>query len=275
VSTLVDILAAQLERPREITVQVADYLNGNYDVDRDAIGAFLTERLAELEDYEHDLILSPLFTPKLSDQAVFAEFLGSKSVPPDEWPRLIRDLAARPTLASFVTSDKKVHRIPLREVSIERYVHRLRLDGTVPETLLGLIERVEPAVDRPSLKAVARRAIWESGARREILERYLSSAGRREGYRLSDAIHLLALVESYKPADTAGLLVMIPAWQQGLRHDIETAGGSRPFFTSQTQQEHGGDRDHRRPDERRVEAKRTELVILERLQQMLADQGIP
>ena len=270
-SALLDLLAAQLERPREITVQVGDYLTGNYDVDRDAIGAFLTERLADLEDYEHDLILSPLFTPKLPDQAVFAEFLGSQSVPPDEWPRLIRNLAARPTLASFVTSDKKVHRIPLREVSIERYVHRLRLDGTIPETLLGLIERVEPAADRPPLKAVARRAIWEGGARREILVRYLTSAGRREGYRLSDVIHLLALAESYKPPDTAGLLAMIPTWQEGLRHDIETAGSSRPFFTSQTQQEHGGDRDHRRPDERRLDAKRNELVILERLQQMLAD----
>ena len=51
---LVETLVAQLERPREVTPHVANYLNGNYDVERDAIGAFLTEKLQHLEDYEHE-----------------------------------------------------------------------------------------------------------------------------------------------------------------------------------------------------------------------------
>jgi hypothetical protein len=127
VSKLVETLIAQLERPRDITPQVANYLNGNFDVERDAIGIFLTEKLQHLEDYEHDLILSPLFTPKLGDQAIFAEVLGRESVPREQWPILIQDLFRRPTYGRLVTSDKQVHPIPLREVTLERYVHRLRL----------------------------------------------------------------------------------------------------------------------------------------------------
>jgi len=64
---------------------------------------------------------------------------------------------------------------------------------------------------------------------------------------------------------------MIPSWLTGLQHEIDTFGNSKPFFTGQTQGEHGGDRDQRRPDERRMEMKKNELAILGRLQQILAE----
>lgn len=268
--TLLEALATQLQRPRDITIQVTNYLNGNYDVERDAIGAFLATRLPELEDYEHDLILSPLFTPKLADQGIFADLLGKSSVPREEWPSLIQQLISSPVHGHLVTSDHHVHEIPLREVTLERYVHRLRLDGSIPDALFDLIERTSGS-ERPILKAIARRAIWDRGARRSILLRYLTYAGNRGGYQEGDAIHLLDLAESYKPADVAALLAMIPSWQQGLQHEIETSANPKPFFTAQTQGEHGGDRDQRRPDERRIEMKKNELATLGRLYQMLAE----
>ena len=270
-STLLDTLASQLERRRDVTIQVADYLNGNYEVDGDRIGAFLAERLAGLEDYEHDLILSPLFTPKLADQAVVSEVLGKESVPREEWPALIQQLALRPTRGHLVTSDGQVHEIDLREVVLERYVYRLRLDGAIPEALYEVIQRVSPETSRPTLKAIARRAVWEGGARRSILVRYLSNAQARGGYAHDDAIQLLDLAESYKPADVDALLAMIPRWQQGLQHEIDTGSSPRPFFTAQTQGEHGGDRDQRRFDERRVDLKKKELATLGRIQQALKE----
>lgn len=267
---LLETLAAQLERPRDVTLQVANYLNGNYDVDRDEVGAFLAEKLAALEDYEHDLILSPLFTPKLADQALFAEQLGKESVPREQWPALTRQLVSRPTLGHLVTSDRKTHEVALREVTIERYVHRLRLEGAIAETLYGLVQRF-PEADGSILKAIARRAVWEGGSRRDILERYLTAAQTRGGYQQSDAIYLLDLAESYKPASLAALLEMIPAWQRGLQAELDTSTNPKPFFTSQTQGEHGGDRDQRQPDERRILAKKNELEMLGRIYQMLKE----
>lgn len=269
-STLLEAFATQLERPRDITIQVANYLDGNYGVDRDAIGSFLANKLPELEDYEHDLILSPLFTPKLADQGIFADLLGKSSVPRQEWPALIQQLLSRPVHGHLVTSDRQVHEIRLREVTLERYVHRLRLDGSIPDDLFDLIERTSGS-GHPILKAIARRAIWDSGSRRSILLRYLASAGNRGGYQEGDAVHLLDLAESYKPADVAALLAMIPSWQQGLQHEIDTSANPKPFFTAQTQGEHGGDRDQRRPDERRIETKKNELATLGRLYQILAE----
>ncbi len=266
---LLEALAAELERPRKLSAQVVNHLSGTYGLDRDAIGAFLINELPKLEDYEIDLALSPVFTPTLKDQAVFADLLGQESVPTTEWPRLIQQLIARPTQAQLVTEEGQKHPVPLRDVSIERYVHRLRLDATIAGPLFKLLNHLSPAADRPLLKAVARRAAWENEARREILARYLTTVAGSEVYRLDDVVELLKLAETYQPADVASLLAQIPHWLRVLRQEINESGGGKPFFNERVEELHGGGRDQRRQDNSRGTAKENERAFLERLQQVL------
>jgi len=269
VSELIETLAAELERPRELSAQVVKHVCGTYGIDGDAVGSFLAGELPKLEDYEIDLILSPVFTPKLADQALFAELLGGEPVPREQWPALIQQLAARPTRAQLVTSDNRTHSVTLREVTIERYVHRLRLDGAISESLFKQLDEVPLAADGPLLKAIARRAVWENDARRNILTQYLTNAIQRGIYRLADAVELLNLVESYRPGDAADLVARIPQWQQVLQHEINVGAGPKPFFNQRIEESHGGDRDQRRHDDARISAKQEELAQLERLQQAL------
>ena len=269
VPSLIDTIAAELERPREITSQVAKHLDGAYGVERDAIGPFLDDRLPKLEVDEHDLILSPLFTPKLSDQSIFAEMLGSRSIPKSEWPSMIQELVNRPTIAHLITSDRQIHVVTLREVSIERYLNRLRLDGTISAPVLKWVGET-PAADHPMLKAVARRAIWENSTRGEMLVRLLEQSIADGNYRLKDAVDLLKLTEDYQPANASALLTRIPRWIKLLEEEIHSAGGPKPFFSQTVQQLHGGN-DQRQSDEARVEAKRNELAFLERVQKTLSN----
>jgi hypothetical protein len=269
VKKVIEALAAELERPRELTPRVLNYIGGNYDVEHDAIGAFLVEELPKLEDYEIDLILSPVFTPKLSDQAVFAEMLGRDQVARGQWPELIRQLAVRPTIAQLVTLDGIAHSVKLREVTIERYVHRLRLEATIPERLFELLEQL-PAADRPMLKAIARRSVWENASAAAILESYLRAAVKRGSYTVADVQALLELIEGRKPASLSDLLEHIPIWQEALRHQIEVAAGPKPFFSQDIERMHGGGRDQRRGDDFRLSAKEREFQFLGRLQKILA-----
>ncbi|MSU57800.1 MAG: hypothetical protein EXS35_06395 [Pedosphaera sp.] len=267
---LLETLAAELERPREVSAQVINHLVGTYGLTRDDLATFLVNELPKLEDFEIDLILSPLFTPTLADQSVFAERLGRDSIPTAQWPALVQQLVARPTRVRLVTADGTTHSVPLRDVTIERFVHRIRLDGTIPEPFFNLINNLTPATDRPMLKAIARRAVWEGAARREMLVHYLTSACGGEAYRLDDAVELLKLVETYQPADVKELLAHIPHWQQVLRQEINEAGSPKPFFNERVQELHGGGRDQRRQDNPRVTAKENERAFLERLQRVLA-----
>jgi len=263
------MLATELERPRVVSEQVIQHLTEVHGAGRDTLGEFFLNDLPKLEDYEIDLALSPLFTPTLKDQSVFAAALGPTVVPRTEWPELVSQLAARPTLARLLIGGDQVHRVALREVTIERFVHRLRLDGTIPEAVFALVENFEPAEDRAWLKAIARRAIWEKESRRQILVQYLSAASGKGGHRLSDATELLKLMETYEPEDHTGLSALIPFWQRVLQQEINSGAGAKPFFNERVEELHGGGRDQRRHDNARQAAKVGELEFLQRLQTVL------
>jgi hypothetical protein len=260
-----------LERPRELPARVLNYIGGTYGVDHDAIGAFLVNELPKLEDDEIDLILSPVFTPKLADQAVFAELLDGESVPRERFPELVQQLVARPVRAQLVMPDGQVHSVKLREVTVERYVQRLRLEGAISESLLELLDRGSSAAGGPTLKAIARRAVWENAGTRPILMRYLTSAVNRGSYSLGDTLDLLDLVEGRKPADLADLLARIPAWKEALRQQVDVASGGKPFFHEDIRAMHGGGRDQRQQGDVRMSAKERELDFLIRLEQILAE----
>jgi hypothetical protein len=271
VHELVEALAAELERVRELSPRVLNYISGTYGIDHDAVGAFLVDEMPKLEDYEIDLILSPVFTPKLTDQAVFADVLGGRSVPREEFPELIRSLVARPTRAQLLTPDNKVHAVALREVTVERYVHRLRLEGGIPKSMADLMDQASFAAgERPMLKAVARRAVWDNEGPRQILARYLANAGSRGGHSMTDTLDLLDLVEGRKPADLADLIQRMPGWAKALHEQIDGGAAPRPFFNEDVRMMHGGGRDQRREGDSRVSAKEKELDFLVRLQQILA-----
>lgn len=263
---LFETVAAALERPREVTAQVIKHVVGTHGVAREDLGPFLVAELPKLEDYEIDLIFAPLFTPSLSDQAVFAELLGQTAFGSDQWPQLTQQLLSRPIRAQLVTEDGVAYQVPLREVTIERFVHRVRLDGTIADDVFQLVGSLAQPGDRTLLKAIARRAIWESADRREILVRYLTSVG--DAFRAEDAVALLKLVETYEPANRADLLARIPHWLQVLRQEINESG-AKPFFNERVEELHGGGRDQRRQDNSRTTAKEIEFAFLERLQRIL------
>lgn len=266
----VDAVATELERPRVLLKQVVDHLASHYSVSRDALGAFFTEQLAGLEDYEVDLLFSPLFTPTLAEQAAFSELLDRQTLPASEWPALIRKLEARPTVTQFATEDGVTHSIRLREVSIERFVTRLNLDVVIPDPLGKLLQSLPPAEDRPLLKALARRIVWNKEPRRAVLYRYLLAATSEHFYSRADALLLLRLMESYQPKDAADLLARIPHWQEVIKNEMLTAASPKPFFASRVQELHGGGRDQRHQDNSLISSKQHELEFLSRLQVVLS-----
>ena len=267
-SYLLEPLARELERPRKISAQIARHLLANYSIADDEVGSFLVEMLPTLEVDEIDLILSPLFTPKLADQAVFAGLLGQRSIPSDEQARLIVETVARPTDARLVGFDDQTYRVRLGEVTVERYVYRLRLEATIPGPIFELIEQA-PSDDRAILQAVARRATWEGDDRSGMLGGYLTATAGLGAWGTAEAAALLDLVDRYKPTDITDLVAKIPKWQGGLRGDLGAAFGGKPFFSVGIELSHGGERDHRSPEGALIEAKRHDLDFLERLELLL------
>lgn len=266
----VDAVAAELERPRVLLKQVVDHLASHYSVSRDELGAFFTGQLDALEDYEIDLLFSPLFTPTLPEQAAFSELLDRQTLPTSEWSVLIRKLGDRPTVARLTTEDGATHAIRLREVSLERFVTRLNLDVVIPDPLGKLLHSLPPAEDRALLKALARRIVWNKEPRRAVLFRYLLAATSEDFYQRADLLALLKLMETYQPKDAADLLARIPHWQEVLKNEVLSAASPKPFFAARVQELHGGGRDQRHRDNSAISGKQRELEFLGRLQAVLS-----
>ncbi|MEY2411234.1 MAG: hypothetical protein QOF48_3904 [Verrucomicrobiota bacterium] len=266
-SALLQLLARELEKPRPLPPQIIKHLASAHGISRDGVREFLIDKLPGLEDYEVEILLSPAFTPGLRDQSVFAGLLGNQSIPETEWPVLIATLASRPTRATLLGEDAAPIPLTLREVIIERYVHRLRLQGTIPDAISRLIDAVPGAEESSLLKAIARRAAWNTGARMEILRLFLQRAD--PATRPSDAVALLHLVETYQPPDLAGLAASLPHWKEVLVHQIGGASSPKPFFNERVQELHGGGRDQRHSEDDRAIVKNQELEFLTRLQRLL------
>lgn len=266
-----DRLVEELEKPRPLTAQTLRHLASAFGVERHEVGAFLDERLEGLAEEELDFTLSALYTPKLADQATFAGLLEGASVPASEWPAWVERLHRRPTTGRLVTADGTVHAFKLQPVTLERYVYRLRLDGSLPETLLRLIRTLPPAADRPRLLAIARRAVWDTPGRRELLQQFLTRSYAGDPPVPGDAEALLALVESSEPAGTEDVMARLPAWERVVRTQLDSAGSPSPFFNERVQDLHGGGRDQRGGNETLRAHKAAELEFLQRLGQLLAD----
>lgn len=262
---LIELLADELERPRDLPAQVGRHLNATYGVSRDAVGAFLEQALEGMEDYEIDLILSPVFTPALKDQAIFAPVLGRAALTTKEISALIQGLVDRGTISPLQTDDGQTHRIRLREVSVARYVERLRLDGQIPEPLYQLIMTVVAEADRPLVLAAARRGVWTSSSRGEILAEFFRRATALGEFRPGDVTTLLRLTETYEPADAAELQRRLPDWIEALRLEGNAAGQPRPFFNERVEDMHGGGRDQRRGADPRAAERELELESYRRL----------
>ena len=266
---LIEALAKELKKPREVTDRLFDHVWGTYEIDRDDVGAFLEEQLDELEDYEHELILSPLFTPKLEDQALFAELLGPDPVQKEMWPDVVGKLEMRPVTAQVVTHEGTTHAIVLREVVLERYVSLLRLEADVDASIWTGIQAEPFASEGSTFKAIVRRATWEREGRLEILRTYLGAENQVDLYETGDGLRFLGLVEDYKPRNLGYLAERVPQWEDALRKELEEGDRAKPFFHEQIKENHGFDRDQRQLDETQIQEKQDHLAFLGRLLKVL------
>ena len=267
---VLDRLAAELEKPRALTAQTLRHLAATYGIDRQEVGTFLDERLAGLEEDELDLTLSALYTPKLADQSIFADLLESASVTRADLHSWVEYLLQRPTTGHLQTADGVTHAFPLQRVTLERYVFRLRLEGTLPEGLLRLIRSLPPRADQPRLLAIARRAVWNTPDRWELLQRFLARNYAGNSPIPGNPEDVLAVPFPFSERRAANVLARLPAWEQVVRIQVSSADQPSPFFNERVQDLHGGGRDQRGVNETLRQQKQSELAFLGRLGSLLA-----
>ena len=176
---LIEMIEAELTKPRQITEQVLNHILSHYSYTLDQIDKFFNEEISKLEDYEIDILFSPIFTPKIQDKAVFSKILDEVDISEDEVDEIIKNLEAKNLKSNFYivlkSGDKifeKRFSIQLNSVNLRRYVKLLNLDCKPSEQLSKALEVVF-GNESDNAKAILRDKFWKEQWREEFLKAYL------------------------------------------------------------------------------------------------------
>jgi hypothetical protein len=131
-----DLARETLTRPRALTAQILDFLLAHHEVTGENVAGWLREHLEDLESYELDLLLSPLFTPDFAMRARFEEVLGDECFEAAEIDSLMEELVRQRLPMVLLHEEERVEAL-LPEVMIERFVRMLHLDAPVPEEAIA------------------------------------------------------------------------------------------------------------------------------------------
>ncbi len=250
---LIHMIESELVKPRQITEQVINHILSHYSYTLDQIDEFFEKELRNLEDYEIDLLFSPIFTPKISDKAVFSKILDEIDLTGKDISEIIDLLDSKGLMATFYVNFKKggevvekKFTVKLNRVNLERYVKLLNLDCQPSKQISRAIDVVF-GQDADKVKAMLRDKFWKEGWREEFLRAYfVYVAGNRE-ISIEKFEFLLKVLRGNPTAsdiyEIYNLMSDVINWTQTQVDVLKT--GRKQFFNEmieQTYREEGSDK---------------------------------
>lgn len=202
---LQDRIRADLAAVRPVTPQVSRHLQSHHGISPGDEASFLESRLPLLEEYEVELVLSPLFTPTQEDQARVSQLLSDPPPSAAAVEGLVERLENQ-GIEAVVQCEGASVRIALPPGIIRRYVRLLNLAERVLPPVRSAAEAFPPPL-RDRLLALARTETWRAPARQTILAAFIEAFVRRSSFDEEKIGHLSQIVQTTRPerlGDLAG-----------------------------------------------------------------------
>jgi len=215
---LIEQLANDLSLERELIPQVAHYMLAHYEVLSEDVPKFLTERSGHLEEYELDLIFSPLFTPTLDDIERYIPLIEAHPVAEASLDELVDSLHALKLSAHFSDGFAKVV-IPMPRVLILRFVRLLQLTVPLSRSIADLIDQHAVSGDCNRIKALARNRGWRRIQKEALLTEYLNGLPEDRPLTAQRFAFVTDFVASYRPKTLEHLAEQLAHMVESYRTD--------------------------------------------------------
>lgn len=216
------IVRGLLVAPRTLTAKTATEIINFLEVD-DAVGGLASGRLAEFEEYEVEILLSPLFTPTTADRAACEAALSPAGISSRDLQALEEQLS-RDELCCQVVYGLDVATMLVPDIVIERFVKLLGLTNPLPESIVTLLENAVDDENRNLAFSLARRPVWVSGQNCGVLAVCLEKMVQKGSFSADKMDFLTAFVRTYRPKEPALLLTnlinMVEAYNRDKEHPV-------------------------------------------------------
>jgi hypothetical protein len=234
-----DLMAALEEQLKEdltltrfINEQVLEEIASRYEYSGNRLGEFFQERYLTLEDYQADLVFSPLFTPGWEDKLRYAQLVGFSIVTEQDVKALIGRLESQGLNASFQTQTGETWLTPVHEVNLERYVTKLMLEQPISDNLAEKIKAYVPNEHHYSVALLARDAVWEGPQREALLTDYLQVFHAKNEFTLDKVRYLTDFVRTYRPTSHADLVRQFESMIKSCESDLNNVA-DQSFYDQQ------------------------------------------
>ncbi|MBF0358552.1 MAG: hypothetical protein HQL70_08075 [Magnetococcales bacterium] len=219
---LFEIVRGLLVAPRTLTAKTATAIAINLDVD-DPINGIGSDKVAALEEYEAELLFSPLFTPtdkerRLCEQALSPDGINSDTL--DElYEQLLQAELSCPVVYGLASGSLKIPAI-----IIDRYVRLLGLTSKVSERIVSLLESAVEQENRHWAFSLARRPVWRSSSSCELLAICLEKMVEKSSFSAEKMDFLTGFVRTYRPPAANLLLTslknMVDSYHKDQDHPV-------------------------------------------------------
>lgn len=205
---LLELLRKELTRTRFLLQQDAMHIANRFGV-QDPLDGLCQDRLGELEEYEVEILISPLFTPNLEQREIYEAVLGDNGSDQDEMKEIMNALVAEST-ACPVECGNSVRQLVVPEVVISRYLRLLHIDAPIPQKIADLLRKLTDPESHRRFRnrafSLARMPTWGGGKRRELLESYLALMEKRRSFNIHKLCFLTEHVRNLRPAKESKLV---------------------------------------------------------------------
>ncbi|MBF0424004.1 MAG: hypothetical protein HQL73_13545 [Magnetococcales bacterium] len=220
-NALTNIIREQLVRDRFLSARNAGAISTQLNVDDPLLG-LKPGVLKHREEYEVDLLVSPLFTPSMEDRAQCEPSLPLEGITLEEERNIISHLVSA-NLQCKVFFGDGLTEMTIPEVAVERHVHLLRLSVPVNPDVQAQLQRLVTGPDLSLAMSYARSQIWVRIP--DLLVLCLNKMVEKKTFDLEKFGFLRDFVRSYHPKDG-------PALIQSLHNLVESyhTDSTRPVY---------------------------------------------
>ncbi|ABK44438.1 hypothetical protein Mmc1_1930 [Magnetococcus marinus MC-1] len=215
-------IGLQLQEQRLLGVKMAGQLVAQFDVEN-PLDALDRATLAQMEEFEQELLLSPLYTPDDSHKLACEPFLPVAGLSPTEERQLVATLVAQ-GVQGVGAFEERSGPIDLPEIVIERYVSLLGVGRAIPPAVEDLL--VELAQGKALLQGrrVARERVWDRPEALSLLCQCLQQSGEKHSFSDDKMGFLAEFIRTNRPASLDELLQQIINMVESYR--LSEEGGS-------------------------------------------------
>jgi len=214
---LFDIICHLLTQPRTLTAKTSMAIINMLNVD-EATKGVSSSKVAELEEYEAELLFSPLFTPTNSHRAACEKALSSGGLNFDELGQLQERLFDAKLVCPIVYGLESGDLI-LPSIVVERYLQLLGLTHSIPEVIVPLLSSAVKESDEDRAFALARRPVWRNTNNCNVLAVCLKQMVDKSSFSADKMDFLTRFVHTYRARELDLLLERLTNMVEAYRRD--------------------------------------------------------